>query len=250
MQIHELPRFTETPTDDYQFAMDSGTNTYSFKFPALAEAIITAATTTINGAVQTVKAAIEAVTGRVSTLETDKLGKTGDSTLVLSGSVPRVSVAATNVAARFVASDNSDLTGLWDEKKNNWIISRNADGKTNLPGYWTRSTAGSTSTNFYEVIRNNDGIMIINMRVTVNVAINAASGGIYYGTASLPNFPVAFAETPTVTYSTESGGSIGNAWVWGRTGASTTNPGGVYLGRGSSTAANNYVITVHAIGHV
>lgn len=248
MQIHELPAHSGTPANESDFAIDTGTNTFKITFASLAEGIITTATAMINGVSQTVKAAIEALTGRVTTLENNKINKTGDETLKLSGSVPRVSVVATNVAGRFVASNTSNLLGIWDETKNNWVINRNTDGVTRLPGYWTQSTSGSTSTNYHKVIKNPDGLMIIIMRCTVNVAISSASGGIYYGTASLPDFPEVFDDVPVVTYSTITGSGTGNAWVWGRSAPTATNPGGVYLGRGGSTAANNYIITVHAIG--
>lgn len=103
-----------------------------------------------------------------------------------------------------------------------------------------------TGTLFSESYRYPDGRMDIFIRETVTVAVNNASGNIYYGTANLTNFPVAFTDKPTVTYSSEVGG--GNAWVWGRGKQTATNPGGIYLGRGSSTASTTYVINVHACG--
>lgn len=69
MQIHELPQHSGTPANDSDFAIDTGTNTYKLHFSALGEAIITAATATISGAVQTVKAAIEALATRMTTAE-------------------------------------------------------------------------------------------------------------------------------------------------------------------------------------
>lgn len=71
MQIHELPQHSGTPENESDFAIDTGTNTYKLSFSALGEAVISAFTTTINGVVQTVKAAIEALTARVTTAESN-----------------------------------------------------------------------------------------------------------------------------------------------------------------------------------
>lgn len=195
---------------------------------------------------------ISTVENNITTLRSNKLAKSGDQVLELSGTVPRVSVVATNIAGRFVASDTSNRLGIWDETRNEWVIYRDTNGNTHIPNRWTRTLTHSSGGHFQEVWRNLDaGLMIINIRYTVNVAITSASGNIYYGTATLPDFDVAFAEKPTVTYTTESGGSgLGNAWVWGRTAPSATSPGGVYLGRGNSTAAINLIINVQAIGCV
>ena len=69
MQIHELPQHSGTPTNESVFAIDTGTSSFKIPFASLGEAIIAAVTTTINGTVQTVKAAIEALAGRVTTAE-------------------------------------------------------------------------------------------------------------------------------------------------------------------------------------
>lgn len=71
MQIHELPQHSGTPANGSNFAIDTGTNTFKLPFSALGEAVITAFTTTINGAAQTVKAAIEALAVRLTTAESD-----------------------------------------------------------------------------------------------------------------------------------------------------------------------------------
>ena len=137
-----------------------------------------------------------------------KLNKTGDEILQLTGSVPRVSVTATNVSGRLVASDTSNRFGLWDEINNSWVIFRTPDGKTRI----------------------------------------GESGGIYYGYASLPDFAQSFKSKPFVQYSMEYTSNGNNAWLWGRSAASKTNPGSVYIGRGASAPAKDYLISVIAVG--
>lgn len=69
MQIHELPEYSGEPSTTDVFPLDTGTHTFKLPFVSLGEAIITTVTTTISGAVQTVKAAIEALATRMTTAE-------------------------------------------------------------------------------------------------------------------------------------------------------------------------------------
>lgn len=70
MQIHELPEYSGEPSTDDVFPLDTGTHTFKLPFSGLGEAIITTATATISGVVQTAKAAIEALGTRVGAIET------------------------------------------------------------------------------------------------------------------------------------------------------------------------------------
>lgn len=69
MQIHELPSYSGEPETTDVFPLDTGTHTFKLPFSGLGEAVITKATATISGTVQTVKAAIEALTTRMSSQE-------------------------------------------------------------------------------------------------------------------------------------------------------------------------------------
>lgn len=105
-----------------------------------------------------------------------------------------------------------------------------------------------TDTYFCESYKYSDGRMVINQRQLVSVDINNASGGIFWGNASLNDFPVEFEKMPTVTLSTMTG-TI-NAFVWGNYGTelpSTTNAGQPLLGRGEAASGKVWVC-VHAEG--
>ena len=69
MQIHELPGYSGEPETTDVFPLDTGTHTFKLPFSGLGEAVITKATATISGTVQTVKAAIEALATRMSSQE-------------------------------------------------------------------------------------------------------------------------------------------------------------------------------------
>ena len=71
MQIHELPEYSGDPATNDVFPIDTGTHTFKLPFAELGEAIITTVSTTISGVSQTVKAAIEALTTRMTTAETN-----------------------------------------------------------------------------------------------------------------------------------------------------------------------------------
>lgn len=96
----------------------------------------------------------------------------------------------------------------------------------------------------YTVEKYSDGVMRMHYRNTfTGLSIATASGSIYVGNIAFENFPENFKDVPTVVYSTNDGG--GNAWIWGRTATTISNPGGAYLGRGRS--ASDYTVTVEFI---
>ena len=76
MQIKQLPEYSGTPTDNSVFALDDTTHNYKLSFSALASAIITAATATLNGVTQTVKAAIDALGAKTAAITRPSSGTT------------------------------------------------------------------------------------------------------------------------------------------------------------------------------
>lgn len=70
MQIHELPEYSGDPATNDVFPIDTGTHTFKLPFAELGEAIITTVSATISGVSQTVKAAIEALQGQITALDT------------------------------------------------------------------------------------------------------------------------------------------------------------------------------------
>lgn len=93
MQIHELPGYSGEPSTADVFPIDTGTHTFKLSFSDLGAAIITAATATISGTVQTVKAAIEALATRVTSQE----NKTSTAFRRLSYTVNNITVAANTI---------------------------------------------------------------------------------------------------------------------------------------------------------
>lgn len=104
----------------------------------------------------------------------------------------------------------------------------------------------NNGTLFSESYKFDDGRLIINMRNTVTVSITNTSGNIYYGSVAAISWPIAFADKPTCTCSSEASSS--NAFVWGQSGATTEKTPALWAGRGASNASAKIIVIYHAEG--
>lgn len=172
MQIHELPEYSGDPATNDVFPIDTGTHTFKLPFAELGEAIITTVSATISGVSQTVKAAIEAVASRVSTLEQKTADisfsddnnlttinghatVTGDltagSTGIQGGGSARVYVLTQNVNSALIGSNQTGHQGFWNYKTNKWVwyaaqddvLITNNRGASNRPPVLSEDTNGA-----------------------------------------------------------------------------------------------------------
>ena len=114
----------------------------------------------------------------------------------------------------------------------------------------THTVHSNTSTLYSESYKYSDGRMDIFMQATLSIKTNTASGGLFFGYVTLPDFPVAFTRKPTMNIYLEPTTNVGyNGFVWGRSPATTTKAGGAYVGRGTAyTSDVSVVFNIHASG--
>lgn len=148
MQIHQLPEYSGAPSSDAVMPVDDNTSTYKLPFSTIFSTLITSMTGTLNGAVQTVKSAIDTIGASLKTL-TDRFSVSG-STVTLNGTLVsnnsyRCNTSTTSNEAAFRAtSQNRDIifsagtpsnsgAGIFDNGNGNYILLSNPSGNVSIP---------------------------------------------------------------------------------------------------------------------
>lgn len=120
---------------------------------------------------------------------------------------------------------------------NESAISTLNDGYAQLGCTYTLHT--NTSGMVKESWKWNDGTLICTVRHLATIEVASQSGGIYYGILNAEQWPVAFIKKPTCSFNTSgSSAGSGNCWCWGAIDASATYTPQLFVGRGTSAAAN------------
>ena len=159
MQIHELPEYSGDPATNDVFPIDTGTHTFKLPFADLGEAIITTVSATISGVSQTVKAAIEALATRMTTVEgkTANLSASGTATTVSGTLGTGGTITANNTSgacdvrawssarriALFATADG--LCGLYDNTNDKQILRSGTDQTVAIPHKFVTQPWGSTN---------------------------------------------------------------------------------------------------------
>lgn len=159
MQIHELPEYSGDPATNDVFPIDTGTHTFKLPFAELGEAIITTVSATISGVSQTVKAAIEALATRVTTVEGKiaNLSASGTATTVSGTLGTGGTITANNTSgacdvrawssarriALFATADG--ICGLYDNTNDSQILRSGADQTVSIPHPLITSNYGAAN---------------------------------------------------------------------------------------------------------